>query len=200
MNNLSELERPMVGLVRHGQTRHALERRYNGRADVPLTETGERQARRLAPILGTVAWDAVLASPLQRVQRTAELAGFPEPEIVDELIEMDCGECEGHTTEEIRARYPDWDLWRNGCPGGESFDDVGSRLQPVIERLRAQGGAVLVFSHSLALRVLAARWLGLSATDAAKFAYAPAHLSVLGIHRGVPTIQLWNDGSHRPSC
>lgn len=194
MSDLAALERPLIGLVRHGETTLALQRRYNGRPDIPLTSVGAAQARRLAPFLATVPWDGVLASPLSRVRRTAELAGFPDPEIVPDLIEMDCGECEALTTEEVRLAHPGWNLWRDGFPDGETFEDVLVRLEPVIARLSSEAGAVLVFSHSLTLRVLAAVWLGQPPRDAEKLPYGPARVSVLGVHRGTPTIQLWNGG------
>ena len=196
MNNLRGLAPPFVCLVRHGETEFSARRRYNGVTDAGLTANGERVAAQLEPALGAVTWDTVLSSTLGRARRTAELAGFALPEIVPELRECDYGEFEGLTTEEILERRPGWDFWRDGCPGGEDAEGVAARLEPVIERLRGTGGRALAFSHSHAIRIFAARWLGLAATGGAMLALEPARLSVVGTHRRLPMLQLWNDGSY----
>ncbi len=183
---------PSVTLIIHGETEFSRGRRYNGVTDAPLTGRGEALARRLHIPLADEQWDAVLCSPLQRARRTAELAGFPQPEIVQELRECDYGQLEGLTTEEILRHWPSWDFWRDGAPGGESAADVAQRLEPLLSRLRRLGGRTLLFSHSHTIRVLAARWLGLEASQAAIFALEPARISELGIHREQPILLRWN--------
>lgn len=198
MNNLLLCEEPYICLIRHGETEFTAARRYNGMTDVPLTANGEQVAERLRAPLSAVRWNVVLCSPLRRARRTAELGGFADPEVVPGLRECDYGELEGQTTEQITASHPGWDFWRDGCPGGETAEAVADRLAPLIERLRHRQGRVLVFSHSHVIRIFGARWLELSARAGAMFALAPAHLNVVGVHRGVPTLELWNDGSSTP--
>ncbi len=192
MNDLVGCEPPFVCLVRHGETAYAAARRYNGVTDAPLTEKGERVAALLRPVLSQVSWTTVLSSDLSRARQTAALAGFDSPEIVRDLHECDYGDLEGKTTEEILANRPGWDFWRDGCPNGEGPGDVASRLGAVAERLRAERGRTLVFSHSHAIRILAALLLGLEPGRAAIFALEPARLNVIRIHRGRPEIALWN--------
>jgi probable phosphoglycerate mutase len=196
MDDFSRYPRPFICLVRHGETKLSAARRYNGVGDVDLTAVGEGQARDMAPRFRVVEWEAVLCSPLKRARRTAELAGFPDPEIIDGLREFDYGAFEGKTTEEIFAERPGWDLWRDGCPDGETPEKAGKRLGEVAERLRAYEGAVLAFSHSHAIRILTAIWLNLQPENGAMFESTPAHVNVIGTHRGRPVIALWNDGSH----
>ena len=196
MNDLRSYHQPFICLVRHGETELSTARCYNGLADIDLSEVGEKQARAIAPRLSGVDWEAALCSPLKRARRTAELAGFSNPEVVDNLREFDYGDYEGKTTEQILSKRPDWDLWRHGCTNGETSEQVGRRLDEVVERLHDHKGAVLVFSHSHAIRILSARWLGLPAECGSIFELAPAHLSVIGIHRGYPVVVLWNDGMH----
>src|SRR5438270_9098291 len=149
---------PRVYLVRHGETEWSRSGRHTGRTDVPLTAAGERVGAALAARLAGVAFAHVFTSPLQRARRTAELAGFAAAADPD-LMEWDYGDYEGLTTAELRVRRPGWDLFSDGCPGGESPDDVGRRADRVVARLRALAGNVLVFSHGHLLRVLAARWV-----------------------------------------
>ena len=196
MNDLPSYNRPFICLVRHGETELSAARCYNGLVDTDLTENGENQARDIGAHLRDIDWEAILCSPLRRARRTAKLAGFSTPEIAEALREFDYGECEGKTTEQILSERPDWDFWSHGCPNGETPEQAGMRLDRVVERLRSYKGAVLVFSHSHAIRILTARWLGLPAERGAMFEYEPAHLSVVGTHRGRPVIMLWNDGSH----
>jgi broad specificity phosphatase PhoE len=184
---------PSACLIRHGETEFSAARRYNGVTDAPLTPHGEDVAARLQPVLTGGGWELVLCSPLHRARRTAELAGFPDPEIVAELRECDYGQIEGLTTEEISQRWPGWDFWRDGCPGGESADDVATRVAPVVARLRKRPGRALVFSHSHTLRILTARWLDLHAEQAAIFALEPARIGEVGTHRGRPILVRWND-------
>jgi broad specificity phosphatase PhoE len=198
MGNPLNYRDPFVCLVRHGETKLTAALRYNGLSDVELTEKGETQAKCLVEPLRT-NWGLVLCSPLVRARRTAELAGFTDPEIVSALREYDYGDFEGKTTEEIQNQQPDWDLWRDGCPNGETPEGVAQRLSPIIERIVTANKPTLVFSHSHCIRIFAACWLGLSANSAAMFEYSPAHISVVGKHRHRPVILLWNDGSHLPS-
>jgi probable phosphoglycerate mutase len=186
---------PSACLIRHGETEFSIARRYNGVTDAPLTRHGEEVAVRLRPVLSRANWGLVLCSPLQRARRTAELSGFPDPEIVAELRECDYGEIEGLTTEEISERWPGWDFWRDGSPGGETANDVATRVAPVIARLREHPGRALVFSHSHTLRIITARWLDLQAKLAAIFALEPARISEVGTHRGHPILICWNDST-----
>jgi broad specificity phosphatase PhoE len=199
MNDFSKYSTPFICLVRHGETQLTAARCYNGVRDIPLTTKGEQDAARLAPLLSRVAWDLVICSPLQRAHRTAVLAGFPAPQINTTLREFDYGDYEGKTTRQILDERPDWDFWQHGCPHGETPESAGIRLRPLVEELRQETGRVLVFSHSHAIRIFAAVWLQLPPAQASMFEYGPAHLSVVGAHRGYPTILLWNDGAHLSS-
>lgn len=198
MNNLTACTPPMICLIRHGQTPYSVARRYNGRVDAPLTPAGERAAVELRPVLAELRWTDVYCSNLARARRTAELAGFPHPTVMAELCECDYGDYEGKTTEEIYAVAPGWDFWRDGCPNGEDAERVGGRLQSVIARLRSGTSRTLVFSHSHAIRILAALLVNLSPRDGAIFNIEPARLNVVRIHRGRGEIALWNDGSYMP--
>jgi broad specificity phosphatase PhoE len=190
---------PAVYLARHGETEWSLTGQHTGRTDIPLTTRGERNALSLRPRLEGLAFAKVLVSPRARARRTCELAGFGEQAEVDpDLQEWDYGEYEGRRTADIRKERPDWYLFRDGCPGGESVEAIGSRADRVVARLRAIDGNVLIFSHGHILRVLAARWLGLSPGDARLFVLSTAALSILGYEhtRDEPAIRLWNDDRH----
>ena len=155
---------PVIHLARHGETAWSLSGQHTGRTDLPLTERGERNARALGERLRGLAFAKVFTSPLNRAVRTCELAGFGAvAEIDPDLVEWDYGQYEGRRTAEIHAERPDWQLFRDGCPGGESPDQIGARADRVVGRVRAVKGNVLVFSSGHFLRVLAARWLGLDA-------------------------------------
>jgi broad specificity phosphatase PhoE len=157
----------VVYLARHGETAWNLSGQHTGRTDLPLTERGERNARALGERLRGLIFAKVLTSPLQRAMRTCELAGFGSAAEIDpDLVEWDYGEYEGRRTAEIHSKRPDWDLFRDGCLGGESPDQVAERANLVIERVRHIDGDVLLFSSGRFLRVLAARWLGLQAAAA----------------------------------
>jgi broad specificity phosphatase PhoE len=192
LGTLDALERPLVCLVRHGQTSYSAARRYNGRTDAPLTSLGEAQATRLGDRLAPVSWDRVYCSPLSRAQATARLAGIRGFQVLDELIECDYGDFEGQTTAEIQELSPGWDFWTDGCPAGENADDVARRIDPFVEGLRSHSGTTLIFSHSHLIRIFAARWVKLPGSHAYIFEYAPARISVLGTHRDRPVIRLWN--------
>ncbi|MEE9499667.1 MAG: histidine phosphatase family protein, partial [Candidatus Omnitrophota bacterium] len=140
MNDILRYPEPFICLVRHGETELSVARRYNGLGDIALTTNGEGQARSIAASLNNVDWESVLASPLKRARRTAELAGFANPEIVEGLREFDYGECEGKTTSEVLEKHPGWDFWQHGCPGGETLKKAGRRLDGVIEKLHSYKG------------------------------------------------------------
>lgn len=183
-------------LIRHGETAWSLNGRHTGRSDIPLTGHGEQQCRVLAQRLGDIQVDRVLCSPRLRTRRTCELLGWGGVmEIEPDLAEWDYGEYEGLISVDIRANRPDWDLFRDGCPGGESPADVSVRADRVIARLRAWPGHTAVCSHGHFGRVLAARWIGASAEKARPFLLSAASLSVLGYEHNridMPAIVLWN--------
>jgi probable phosphoglycerate mutase len=190
---------PEVYLARHGETAWTMTGQHTGRTDIPLTGRGERQARSLAQRLTGVAFARVLTSPLSRALRTCELAGFGgQADIDPDLQEWEYGQYEGRRTADIRQARPGWDLFRDGCPGGEAVEAVGARADRVLARLRAVEGNVVVFSHGHFLRVLAARWLGLPAGAARHFVLSTAALSILGYEhtRDEPALRLWNDDHH----
>ena len=190
---------PVVYLARHGETAWSLSGQHTGRTDLPLTERGERNARALGQRLRRLAFVKVFTSPLQRAVRTCELAGFGAvAEIDPDLIEWDYGQYEGRRTAEIHAERPDWQLFRDGCPGGESADQIGARADRVVGRLRAIKGEVLVFSSGHFLRVFAARWLGLDALAGRYLLLSTASLSALGYEHNLtePAIRLWNETRH----
>lgn len=191
---------PVTYLARHGETAWSLTGQHTGLTDLPLTELGERNARRLAERLQGLTFTKVLVSPLQRAKRTCELAGFGAvAEIDPDLVEWDYGHYEGLRTPEIRAKRPDWQLFRDGCPGGESVEQVASRADRVVNRIRATNADVLLFSSGHFLRVLTSRWLGLTPSPNARlFMLSTASLSALGYEQDLshPVIQLWNDTHH----
>jgi probable phosphoglycerate mutase len=190
---------PKIYLARHGETAWSLSGRHTGLTNVPLTGRGEQKARRLGERLGDLAFTKVFTSPLQRAARTCELAGFGAVAETDrELVEWDYGKYEGLRTAEIHAQRPDWQLFRDGCPGGESPDQIGARADRVLNRLRATRGDVLIFSSGHFLRVLAVRWLGLEPEAGKNFMLETASLSALGYENNLsqPVVRLWNDNRH----
>ena len=191
---------PIVYLARHGETPWTISRQHTGLTDLPLTERGERTASRLGERLKGLRFATVLSSPLQRAIRTCELAGFkPIAEVAKDLVEWDYGQYEGRTTAEIRAERPDWELFRDGCPGGESPQQVSARADRIVRRLHAVAGNALLFTSGHFLRVLAARWLGLEPSVNCKFfMLSTASLSALGYEhdRSSPVIRLWNETRH----
>ncbi len=187
---------PALYLARHGETAWTLSGQHTGLTDVPLTERGEQDARRLGERLRGLCFAQVLTSPLQRASRTCDLAGFGSAAEQDrDLLEWNYGRYEGRTSADIHKERPDWDLFRDGCPDGEKAADVGARVDRVIARARAAQGDVLLFSSAHVLRVLAARWLGLEPGGGRYFLLATASLSVLGYehNRSQPVIRLWDD-------
>jgi broad specificity phosphatase PhoE len=190
---------PVIYLARHGETAWSLSGQHTGRTDLPLTERGERNARALGERLRGLAFAKVFTSPLQRAVRTCELAGFGSAAELDpDLAEWDYGQYEGRRTAEILAERPDWQLFHDGCPGGETPDQIGARADRVVSRVRAVRGAVLLFSSAHLLRVFAARWLGLEATGGRYLLLGTVSLSLLGYEHNLaePAIRLWNDTHH----
>jgi broad specificity phosphatase PhoE len=182
-----------IVLVRHGETEWSRDLRHTGRTDIPLTDIGREEARMLRAPLSVWSFARVYTSSLSRAQETCRLAGLDDgAEVTDALLEWDYGEYEGITTKEIRTKRPGWFLWRDGCPGGETSDDVGARVDPLIAELKDAEGDVALFAHGHLLRVLAARWLGLPPQDGRLFALSTATLSVLGYERETEVIRRWN--------
>jgi broad specificity phosphatase PhoE len=190
-----------VVLVRHGETEWSRDMRHTGRTDVPLTDEGRRQAERLSGALGEWSFTRVLASPLGRALDTCRLAGFGErAEPRDALLEWDYGDYEGLTTAQIREERPGWNLWRDGCPGGETAAEVGARADQVVAELKASEGELVVFAHGHLLRVLAARWVELPPEAGARLWLATATISVLGFERETATLRRWNAPAGSPTA
>jgi probable phosphoglycerate mutase len=191
---------PIIYLARHGETAWSLTGQHTGLTDLLLTERGERNASRLKQRLKGLTFAKVFTSPLQRARRTCELAGFATVvEIDPDLLEWNYGEYEGRRTAEIRAERPDWQLFRDGCPGGESPAQVVARADRAVSHVRAVQGDVLLFSSGHFLRVLAARWIGLELTTHARsFMLSTASLSAVGYEDSLsrPVIRLWNETRH----
>ena len=190
---------PVIYLARHGETAWSLSGEHTGRTDLPLTEGGERNARALGARLRGLVFAKTFTSPLQRAVRTCELAGFGNgAELDPDLMEWDYGQYEGRRTAEILEERPDWQLFRDGCPGGETPAEIGARADRVVSRVRAVHGDALLFSSGHILRVLAARWLGLEAAGGRYFVLGTAALCILGYEHnlGEPAVRLWNDTHH----
>lgn len=190
---------PTIYLARHGETEWSLSGRHTGLTDMPLTERGEQNALQLGRRLRQLAFAHVFTSPLSRARRTCELAGYSERAEVDgDLVEWNYGDYEGRRTADIRRERPDWLLFRDGCPNGESFAALTERADRVIARLRAIDADVLLFGHSHFSRMLAARWLDLPVEGARFFVLSTAALSALGYEhaRAEPAIRFWNDDRH----
>ena len=199
---MSDPERPaapqpverQLWLVRHGATEWAESGRHTGRTDIPLNDTGREQAVTLGERLRGHTFALVLTSPLSRASDTARLAGFADvAEVDDDLREWDYGDVEGMRTEEIRERHHGWTIWRGPWSGGETIDEVATRADRVLARVRTVDGDVLVFSHGHFLRVLAARWLGLEPDAGGMLALSTATISLLGWERETPVIERWNE-------
>jgi probable phosphoglycerate mutase len=190
---------PLVYLVRHGETAWSLSGQHTGLTDLPLTEAGRANAALLSSRLKRLRLTRVFTSPLQRALQTCEIAGLGSLAEKDpDLVEWNYGEYEGHTAAEIRALNPNWQLFRDGCPGGESPDQVGARADRILKRLRAVEGDLLIFSSRHFLAVLTARWLGIEPSNGRFFPLDTASLSVLGYNHTLqePVIRLWNDKAH----
>ncbi|GAA1588948.1 histidine phosphatase family protein [Kribbella hippodromi] len=180
-------------LVRHGETEWSKSGRHTSVTDLPLTAEGERVAKSLRPRLADESFDLVLTSPRQRARRTAELAGFADAEVDDDLVEWNYGDYEGITTAEIRKTVPGWTIWDDPVPNGETPAQLTTRLDRVITRIATTPGDVLIFGHSHALRALTARWLQLPATQGRHFVLDTATVSTLGWERDSPAILHWNN-------
>jgi broad specificity phosphatase PhoE len=190
---------PIVYLARHGETEWTMTGQHTGLTDLPLTDRGECNARLLGDRLKEMKFVRVLTSPLRRATRTCELAGFGSvAEIDHDLVEWDYGEYEGRLTVDILKERPDWQLFRDGVPGGESPQQVATRADRVVDRIRAVSGDVLLFSSGHFLRVLAARWVGMDPINARSLMLSTASLSALGYENALskPAIRLWNDTNH----
>jgi probable phosphoglycerate mutase len=183
---------PELWLVRHGETEWSRDGRHTSFTDLPLTENGVRAAETLRSRLAGERFDLVLTSPRHRARRTAEVAGFPDAVVEEDLVEWDYGDYEGVTTGQIREHTPGWTVWTHASPGGESAEQVGERLDRVVARVREHGGRVLAFGHGHALRALAARWVGLPVTDGRTLKLDTATVSTLGYEHESPVILRWN--------
>lgn len=188
-----------IFLVRHGETTWSISGQHTSRTDVPLTPRGEQDARALGTRLRAVEFSRVLASPALRARRTCELAGLPQDAAIEpDLREWDYGDYEGRRTAEILKERPDWDLFRDGCPNGESPAQISERADRLASRLRTLDGNVAVFSHGHFGRILAARWIGFSVIEAQRFLLSTASLSILGFEHqnpAAPVIALWNSSA-----
>jgi broad specificity phosphatase PhoE len=184
-----------IVVIRHGQTEWSAAGRHTSYTDLDLTAEGERQAAALRPALAARSFAAVWSSPRVRATRTAELAGVTITEIDDDLVEWNYGAYEGITTASIREHNPTWDLWTDGCPGGESPKQIGARLDRVLARAHdvLASGDIALIAHGHSLRVLTARWLGLPPSDGALFLLETARLSTLGFERARPVLTSWNE-------
>ncbi|HEY2081275.1 MAG TPA: histidine phosphatase family protein [Verrucomicrobiae bacterium] len=190
---------PMIYLARHGETAWSRSGQHTGLTDLPLTAAGELEARQLGKRLAGLSFAKVFTSPLQRAAHTAELAGFGAVAEKDaDLVEWNYGKYEGRRTAEIHAEAPRWQLFRDGCPGGETVAQVGARADRVLGRVRAVNGDVLIFSSGHFLRVLAARFLGIEPAGGRFFTLSTASVSILGFENSPsqPVIRLWNDTAH----
>ena len=190
---------PLVYLARHGATAWTISRQHTGLTDLPLTAQGEAEAARLGERLEGLTFAAVLTSPLRRAVRSCEVAGFGAvAEVEPDLVEWNYGDYEGRTSAAIQVERPDWDLFRDGCPGGESPEQIGARADRAVRRVRAVGGDVLLFSSGHFLRVFAARWLGLDAGAGRYCVLGTASLSAVGYehNRSEPVIRFWDEMPH----
>jgi probable phosphoglycerate mutase len=189
---MSEGATTELWLVRHGATEWSEAGRHTSVTDLPLLPAGEEAARGLAARLAGGRFTTVLTSPRRRARRTAELAGFPDAEVTDDLVEWAYGDYEGLTTPQIREGVPGWTVWTHPSPGGETGADVAARCDRVVQRARDAGGRTLAFAHGHVLRALAARWLGLPAADGRLLRLDTATISVLGSERENAVVLRWN--------
>jgi probable phosphoglycerate mutase len=190
-------EGPILWLVRHGETEWSRTGQHTGRSDLPLTDKGREQAERLHPLLAPLRFAAVVTSPRQRARETCALAGCghrPDAAaVVDEdLAEWDYGEYEGITSAQIHSRAPEWSLWRDGCPGGESPEAICARVDRLIDRWGARAGNVALFGHGHVLRLVALRWLAWPLEQGAQLALDTATVGALGYAGGRRSLLVWN--------
>jgi broad specificity phosphatase PhoE len=179
--------------MRHGETAWSLSGQHTSTTDIPLTDNGRRLAEQMRPVLAREAFELVLCSPMQRARETCKLAGLGERAIVDpDLMEWNYGQYEGLTLEQIRKGVPGWLVFRDGCPGGETPEQVAARVDRVIGRARTVDGNVALFAHGHVLRVLGARWIGLPPGAGEHFLLDTGTLCVLGHYHDVPAVHVWN--------
>jgi broad specificity phosphatase PhoE len=182
-----------VYLIRHGETEWSLSRQHTGTTDIPLTKNGRKVAACLRPLMTAKVLELVLSSPLRRARETCDLAGLGECAKNEcDLIEWNYGEYEGLTPRQIHALRPGWLIFKDGCPGGESPDQVAARVDRVIAKVRAVDGDVALFSHGHFLRMFVARWLGLPPAAGSHFILDPATVSTMTYYRGIPAVKQWN--------
>jgi broad specificity phosphatase PhoE len=197
-----------IYLVRHGETAWSLTGQHTGKTDIALTQHGEEQAFALAPVLGAIEFSHVLTSPAVRALRTCKLAGFAAQAVTSaDLAEWDYGDYEGKRSSDIHQFRPDWNVFQDGCPGGESVRDVTARADRVIASMRRLSGNALLFSHGQFGRSLAARWIGLAIVKAQHLQIDPASIGVLAhdpAHSEMAVIARWNDTTatmvHQPNA
>ena len=182
-----------VFAIRHGKTAWSLSGQHTGTTDIPLTDNGRRLAERMRSVLAAKAFALVLCSPMQRARETCELAGLGDRAIIDpDLVEWNYGEYEGLTPKQVREVAPGWLIFRDGCPGGETPEQVGARVDRVIARSRAIDGDTALFAHGHVMRVFVARWIGLPASGGQHFLLNTGTLCVLGYYRAIPAVRIWN--------
>ena len=182
-----------VFAIRHGETAWSLNGQHTGATDIPLTNNGRRLAERMRPVLAREAFALVLCSPMQRARETCELAGLGDSAVIEpDLMEWNYGEYEGLTPKQIYETAPGWLIFRDGCPGGESPEQVGARVDRIIARARSVEGDAALFAHGHVLRVLAARWTGMPAGAGQHFLLDTGTPCVLGYYRDVPAVKVWN--------
>lgn len=182
-----------IYVVRHGETEWSLSGQHTGTTDIPLTEKGREMAKAFKPFFANLDLALVLTSPLERARVTCELAGLGAQSKIDRnLMEWNYGQYEGLTIKEIQKKSPDWMIFRDGCPGGESPEQVANRADQVIARIQKTDGNVALFAHGHILKVFVARWLGLPAEAGCHFILDTGTLSILSYYRGCTTIELWN--------
>ena len=182
-----------VFAIRHGETAWTLTGQHTSTTDIPLTDNGRRLAKRLRFVLAGKKFARIFVSPMQRARETCELAGLGAAAVIDpDLAEWNYGKYEGLTPEQIHMMAPDWAIFRDGCPGGETPEQVAARADHVIARARAVGGNVALFAHGHLLRVLAARWIGLPASGGQHLLLDTGSWSVLGYYHDTPAIESWN--------
>ena len=182
-----------VFAIRHGETEWSLSGKHTGTTDIPLTDRGRRLAERMRPILARNFSELALCSPMQRARETCELAGFGQNMIVDpDLVEWNYGAYEGLTPKETHEVVPGWLIFRDGCPRGETPEQVGARVDRIIARTRARDRDILLFAHGHVLRVLAARWIGLPPGGGQHFLLDTGTLCVLSYYHDVPAVRIWN--------
>jgi probable phosphoglycerate mutase len=186
-------------LLRHGETEWTISGRHTGRSDIPLTDAGREEARAAGERIAGMRFDRVITSPMERAVETCRLAGFGDGATTDDaLLEWDYGDYEGVTTAEIQETVPDWSLFVQGCPGGESAADVGARVDPLVDAARSGKGNWLFAAHGHVLRVVGARWVGLPPEDGVLLNLGTAAVCVLGFEHDRPVITHWNETGRIP--